>query len=162
MEIEPDGQQFLNAREGGAAGAGRGGASDPRLPHPRRRAAESRDDGRGRRRGRAVVVLGGVAFIALSGDDEGVRELETGGASITVGRSRRRPRRPPSPTAPTTTTDHHPATHVPTRRPSPTSARRAVSHRATPSNPGGRGHACPSGGIDTQVTATSFSQFGTD
>jgi hypothetical protein len=109
-----------------------------------------------------VVVLGGVAFIALSGDGDGVRELETGGASITVGdrvetTTTTEPERPT--TTESTTTSAPTST---TASPFPDFGTPGVAP-GTPSNPGGSsGTSCPSGGIDTQVTATSFSQFGTD
>jgi hypothetical protein len=110
-----------------------------------------------------VVVLGGVGFLLLSGGDDGVKELETGGASITVGdrietTTTTEPERTTT-TAPTTTT-------VPTSStasPFPDFGTPGGVAPGGPPTPGGSSAtSCPSGGIDTQVTATSFSQFGTD
>jgi hypothetical protein len=79
VEIEPDGQQFLNAKDGEAGPEDVDSRPSPPPPPP--------VGGSARTTTIVIVVLlvvvvgiGGVAFLTLTGDDEGRRELETSAA----------------------------------------------------------------------------------
>jgi hypothetical protein len=160
VEIEPDGQQFLNAKAAEDARAAGGGATDdpPRPPPP------TPTGGSGSRTTIVVIAMvvavllaGGVAFFTLTGDDEGRRELETGGGSDIDIRDRvettTTTTQPPETTttaAPTTVTTLAPEDPVPF--PDFGQVQPGVQPGGVP--------VCPGGGIGTQVSKTSSTAVG--
>jgi hypothetical protein len=155
VEIEPDGQQFLNAKDGEAGPEDVDSRPSPPPPPP--------VGGSARTTTIVIVVLlvvvvgiGGVAFLTLTGDDEGRRELETSAAGDVDIRDRAEATTTTE--APRETTTLPPTTESPTDEPVPFPDFGQPSPPAVGPAPVPGATTCPGGGIATQVVSTSITQ----
>jgi hypothetical protein len=159
VEIEPDGQQFLNARAAEQDGSG-DGPDQPRPPAPPPPSGGSRMTIFVVVAVLVVLAAGGVAFATLTGDDSGPRELETGGDSEIDIRDRaesttttERPRETTTTAVPTTTTAPPSDSVVPF--PDFGQVQPGVQPGVAPPPP-----TCPSGGISMVIGRSSSTTTG--
>lgn len=163
MEIEPDGQQFLDAR---AAGQGADGAPPVESTGASAAPPSGGEPGGGPGGGSrltivvvgivvAVLVAGGVAVAALGGDDR-PRELETGPNADVALRERAEATTTTDPPESTTTVAPAPTTTV-----APADSVVPFPDFGPPPPPGpAPAPACPGGGVTMVVTRTSATKHG--